>query len=457
MKKGIAFLMAMALLLGILAGCSSGVPSSGGTSGETSVVTSDGTGSTQENIEPADPIELVSWVNEAHTGIFEYGEKLYNEKHPNNPLKLSMEFYPVTEMHNKLLIALQSGVGAPDIVDINLTWWSNFVRGEIQLVPLNDIVEPVLDHMVTSRFDLYAKDGTYYGIPTHVGATVMYYNMEIIEKAGLSVKDVDAVETWDQYLELGRKVSTATGKAWTAYETLNQRPYWPLLNQSGLDYINENGEVTMDSPENIKVLEWMNDVFKGGLAVAAPGGDVINESFYNWMNGGNCTSLLMPSWYMVRLKNYMPDLSGKMIMRPVPVFEKGQPRSTCVGGTPTAITKQCKNIDEAKEFLSLAKLSDEGSINIWETCSFDPVNTNVWSDERLMKPMEYFRGESFFDIMLPYVKDGIPSPRNPSDSKSTTAQELVRNNVMYEVFVKGEKTPSQALTDAANEVRKAAK
>ena len=29
----------------------------------------------------------------------------------------------------------------------------------------------------------------------------------------------------------------------------------------------------------------------------------------------------------------------------------------------------------------------------------------------------------------------------------------MRNNVMYEVFVTQEKTPEQALTDAANEVR----
>ena len=127
-----------------------------------------------------------------------------------------------------------------------------------------------------------------------------------------------------------------------------------------------------------------------------------------------------------------------------------------MGGTPTAITVQCQHIDEAKELLYLAKMSDEGSINIWKSCSFDPVNTNVWNNEALLEPMEYFRDESFFEIMLPYVEEGIPSPTNPSDAKSTTAQELMRNNVMYEVFVTGEKTPEQALTDAANEVRSAA-
>lgn len=407
----------------------------------------------EEATEPADPIELVCWVNEEHTDIFEYGAELYNKAHPNNPIELTLEFYPVTEMHNKLLIALQSGVGAPDIVDINLTWWSNFMQGDIQLVPLNDIVEPELDHMVKSRFDLYSKDGSYYGIPTHVGATCMYYNMDLIEQAGVTVEEIDGIETWDQYLEIGRKVTDATGMAWTAYETLNQRPYWPLLNASGLDYIDADGNVTMDSEENIALLEWMYEVFQEGLATEAPGGDLINENFYNWMNGGNCASLLMPSWYMVRLMDYMPDLSGKMIVRPVPVFEEGQPHSTCVGGTPTAITTQCEYIDEAKELLYWAKMSDEGSINIWESCKFDPVNLNVWSDPSPAEPMDYFSGESFFEIMRPYIEEGIPSPINPSDAKSTTAQELMRNNVMYEVFVTQEKSPEQALIDAANEVR----
>ncbi len=461
MKKIIAFLLLLTMLVSVTA-CSGNSASSGSDAANDNSAPAQESAASEEDskaakeeepAEAADPIELTCWVNEEHVDIFETGERLYNEQHPQNPIKLSLEFYPVAEMHNKLLIALQSGVGAPDIVDINLTWWSNFLQGDIQLVPLNDIVEPELDHMVTSRFDLYAKDGTYYGIPTHVGATVMYYNMDVIEKAGVTIEEIDAIETWDQYLEVGRKVTAASDVAWTAYETLNQRPYWPLLNECGLDYIDENGEVTMDNEENIALLEWMYDVFQEGLAVEAPGGDLINENFYNWMNAGNCASILMPSWYMVRLTSYVPDLSGKMIIRPVPVFEKGQPHSTCVGGTPTAITVQCEHIEEAKELLYWAKLSDEGSINIWESRAFDPVNINVWTDERLTEPMEYFSGESFFEIMLPYIKDGIPSPTNPGDAKSTTAQELMRNNVMYQVFVTQEKTPAQALTDAANEVR----
>ncbi|WP_142688686.1 extracellular solute-binding protein, partial [Acinetobacter baumannii] len=86
---------------------------------------------------------------------------------------------PYDDMHNKLLIALQSGVGAPDLVDIELGKYANFLKGDIQLVPLNDIVEPELDNIVKARVEIYSKDNTYYGICFHVGAAVIYYNTEL--------------------------------------------------------------------------------------------------------------------------------------------------------------------------------------------------------------------------------------------------------------------------------------
>ena len=99
--------------------------------------------------------------------------------------------------------------------------FSNFLKGDIQLVPLNDIVEKELSSCVQSRFDLYKKDSSYYGIPTHVGASVVYYNMEILEKAGFTIEDVDAIETWDQYKEMGLQVFEKTGIPMTIYEVSN--------------------------------------------------------------------------------------------------------------------------------------------------------------------------------------------------------------------------------------------
>ena len=192
MKKLLASALALttALSLAACGGGSSG-NSGGGNAGGTQAEAAGGQSDSGEgNV-------ITVWTsNELHNQMFEFGEKVYNEKHGDNPVELKIEVYPNAEMANKLLIALQSGVGAPDIADININYFSNFLKGDIQLVPLNDIVEKELPSCVQSRFDLYKEDGTYYGIPTHVGASVVYYNMEIIEKAGFTIEDVDAIETW---------------------------------------------------------------------------------------------------------------------------------------------------------------------------------------------------------------------------------------------------------------------
>ena len=96
--------------------------------------------------------------------------------HPDRPIEIKSEVYPYDDMHNKMLIALQSGVGAPDMCDIEISKFPNFLKGKvenIQLVPLNDIIDPVKENFVQARFDIYSKDGVYYGTPYHVGATVM--------------------------------------------------------------------------------------------------------------------------------------------------------------------------------------------------------------------------------------------------------------------------------------------
>lgn len=74
----------------------------------------------------------------------------------------------------------------------------------------------------------------------------------------------------------------------------------------------------------------------------------------------------------------MKDLSGKIAIAPIPVIEKGMPRSVGGGGTGTVVTKTAKDIQLAKDFLAFAKLSLDANKEIWNTLGFDPVNMDVW-------------------------------------------------------------------------------
>ncbi|NLG83770.1 MAG: extracellular solute-binding protein [Firmicutes bacterium] len=376
----------------------------------------------------------------------------WNKANPNNQIALKPEVYGYDEMHNKLLIALQSGVGAPDLADIEISKFANYLKGKTpQLVSLNSIVNPVINKCVKSRFDIYAKNGKYYGIDYHVGATVMYYNKEYLDKAGV---DPDKIVTWDDYVEAGKKVVAATGKPMTTVEVTEHWTLYPLIIQYGSDIFTKDGKVILDNEANVKVLTFLRDmVHKHKIAIPAPGGFHHSEEYWAFMNKGGAASLMMPMWYMGRFVQYMPDLKGKMIIRPLPVWKKGGIRSAGMGGTGTAITAQCKNKDLAMKFLAHAKLSREGAIKTWTILGFDPIRWDVWDDPAMRVENDFTKyfGKDIFTMLL-QIKDSI-APTVITE-KYPLAIDLLKKNVSFKVIKEQSATPEQALKEAADELRK---
>jgi arabinosaccharide transport system substrate-binding protein len=407
-------------------------------------------GGGQDSAASGKTTKLSMWVfNAIHATFYKDALARWNAANPNKQIDLTIEEYPNAEMHNKLLLSFQSGVGAPDLVDININYFSNFMKGQIPLVPLNKVVDPVRDKFIQSRFDIYSKDGKVYGLPTHVGATVVYYNKEILDKAGV---DFNKIVTWDDYVKAGKQVVEKTGIPMTSFEVVDQRPFWPMIVQRGGDYLDKNGKVVLDSDINIKTLQAMLDmIVKDKIAIEMPGGATGREEFWPFMNKGGQASLIMPMWFMSRFINYMPDLKGKIYVRPLPIWEKGNTRSAGIGGTGTSVTTQSKNQDLAIEFLAFAKLTKESNIKLWTMLKFDPPRWDVWDSPELLSPDPYFGNEAVFKTLLSF-KDEMPSPTNAL--LSSPAQDAVRSQVMFKVLKEKSVTPEKGLKDAAAELRK---
>lgn len=395
---------------------------------------------------------LTFWTfQELHKLFMDEAVERWNENNPDNTIVLETSVYPYDQMHNKLLIALQSGVGAPDLADIEISKFANYLKGSRpQLVPLNDAVEPVLDKVIKARFDNYSKDDNFYGMPYHVGATVMYYNQEYLNEAGV---DVDEIITWDDYVEAGKKVKKATGKPMTTVEVTEHWTFYPMISQAGSDIFAPDGEVILDNETNIKVLQFINDmVHKDEIAIPAPGGFHHSEEYWAFMNNGGAASLMMPLWYMGRFVQYMPDLEGKIVIRPLPVWEEDGNRSAGMGGTGTVVTIQSKNKDLAVEFLAEAKLSEEGSKKLWSVLGFDPVRWDVWDAPEMKADnvyTEYFSKDIF--NMLLEIKDEI----NPTivTEKYPKAIDLLKKNVSFKTVKEQSMTPEKVLEETAEELK----
>ncbi|WP_159882177.1 ABC transporter substrate-binding protein [Paenibacillus puerhi] len=392
---------------------------------------------------------LTFWTfNELHQTFMEHMAKSWNASHPDRPIELEATTFPYDDAHNKLLVALQSGTGAPDLADIEISKIGNFLKGTPQLVALNDIVDPEKGNLVMSRIDNYAKDGKYYGIDYHVGAQVIYYNKEILDKAGVNADDI---KTWDDFAKAGKQVLEKTGKPMTSLETTDQWSYWPMVVQHGSDFLDKEGNVTLNSSANLEALAYMQRLVQEKVAVLAPGGFHHAEEYYGFMNKGGAASVWMPMWYMGRFTDYMPDLKGKIIIKPMPVFKQGEKRSSGMGGTGTVLTNQSKQQEIAKQFLAYSKISKEGNIEIWKQLGFDPIRSDVWSDPALKEDNKFtaYFGKQIFDVLIG-MKDEI-APTNIKE-RTPAVSDIVKTKVVFQVL-NDKKDPKQVLEDAAKSIK----
>lgn len=411
-SKILTVLLAAALAAGSLAGCGQDSQDKE-TKAETQAEDKAGeqeetSGEDVDTAQAEGDADLEMWTFvELHGKHFEDMCAKWNEENPDRQINLSVNVLPYEEMHNNLQIALQSGEGAPDIVDIELGKYANFLKGEPQLVELNDVIDPYRDTLVESRIELYSKDGKNYGIPSHVGATVAFYNTEILEAADV---DYTQIVTWDDLKEAGLKVKEATGKYMISVDTSALWQLNDLLAQQGVDWVDDEGNVNVNIPEAQRGLEMLKDLQESGVATTIPGGNPDMEEAYAYYNQGEVATAVMPMWQMSRYTSYMTDLKGKIAIAPVPVLEEGMPSSVGGGGTGTCVTNQCEDVQLAKDFLAYAKLSVEGNIGLWDNLGFDPCNMEVWTMEDVTHNpdnefVQYFQNNPF-DV-LNEIKDGI--------------------------------------------------
>lgn len=358
-------------------------------------------------------MEMWSFV-ELHNNFYAKMLEKWNEENPDRQIQITFTTYPFADMHNKLIMALQTGEGAPDLCDIERGQFPNFLQGEPQLYALNDALAPYQEDLVQSRFDIYAKDGTYYGAPTHVGATVMYYNDELLQSYGI---DYSTIKTWDDYTAAAEKLKEASNGevTMTSVDTGGTDWLWVAMAEHGEDYTDADGKVTVPASwEKMLTMQqgWIND----GLAVVSPDGQLDTEGGRQIIMDQKIASFPKALWYMSRFLSYSNgeletmDAPGKWAIAPCPVFEEGQPRSVGIGGTGTVVTNQSVDPALAAEFISYAKCSYDGCVGIWEELGFDVCNTSVWQDEKITKDtsnkyIAFFKTNPF-DV-LNEIKDEI--------------------------------------------------
>ena len=316
--------------------------------------------------------EMEFWTFvELHGQFYENMAEKWNEANPDKQVKVNVNVMPYDDMHNKLQIALTSGEGAPDFVDIEQGKFANFTQGTPALMDLTDAAEPYTStgDIVQSRLDLYSKDGKLYGLPTHVGATVAFYNTELLDAAGI---DYTTIKTWDDFkaacekLEAngttplvisGKNGSTLTGtmEQLNSFYTIDGAPYESreALKDGSFDFT-KNTQF-LDLYAELYDNGWFNeDIFTADQTTQFKYLGSGDYGFIPWGSPANIQTM----------KTYTPDVNFGII--PVPAVEEGGNAAYTVGeGSCLAISNTSENIDCCKALLNFLLEKD----NLTEYCT----------------------------------------------------------------------------------------
>ncbi len=386
-------------------------------------------------------LEVWTFVNTHARWYREMGDK-FTKENPNIEIKVTEIAYQ--EMHDRLLVALQSGgVGAPDIADIEQGRFGDFLRGgDPGLIDLKPRLEAggYLDKLVAAREALYSYGGKIYGIEHALTPVVYYYRADLWDKAGV---DPNKLETWDDFVEAAKKVAAGGAAAMPVFEDLHP----VLLRQRGADYFNEKGEVTIDSEISISTMDWILKQMDAKVFAQAAED---NYSAPDWAayKEGKFAGVIGADWYAGFLKDNVPETKGKWKAAPLPAWEKGGSRTSVNGGTGSCIVATSKNIEAAWKFQEFTMLSVEGNVRRFELTTLFPPLLPAMGDQRLHAKDAYFSDQDL-GALFASVADKTPTQyQSPFRAKLNS---LV--TAAYQDIIDRKRTPKEVFTEIANQIR----
>ena len=361
--------------------------------------------------------------------------------------------YATADLYQQLQLAISSGVGAPDVALVESSHLAQFVDFG-GLADLTERVQPYLTDVNQFKWTQAELGGSYYAMPWDSGPVVMYYRRDVFEAAGLPT-DPEAVSnsvaTWSDYLELCQTIKEATGSDCFAQNKANNyaRSFEMMLWQQGLGYYNEQGEITVDSSQNVATLEMLGRFWDAGLL----------SDQLEWTDGwyaelaseeSPVATLVIAGWMGTFLKDWIaPGTEGLWGVALMPAMDVGQVRAANDGGSNFVISEQSENKDAAWAFTEFMLGREESQVELFAASDFLPSLETTYDAPVFSEPDPFFGGQEVREIYIEVARE-IPQAYIYGPNYT-----LMNGYVATAIqkYATGNATAEEALQEAANAIR----
>ncbi len=343
----------------------------------------------------------MGWPEQHVRPLFE----MFSQAHPEiDPVVTPIPF-------DNLLQALEVQLGArtplPDIymADGSLTA-SYAVRGHA--LDLTSVFGPEQDRFTAAGWDQGTWRNRLYTAPLHTSSPLLYINRRLFAAAGIDIPAADPAQrlTWEQTVEIGRRLTDRSRDTWGLVIEQSARPYQilPIMQSHGATVISEDGlSVTghIDSPRFVEAAQFYADLFN--RHAISPKGVFDLALAREVFTSGRAGMLIAGTWAL--------DLFDRVqgldyVAVPHPSFAAGRP-VTCTGSWHIALNPRSRNRDQ--QLTLLRYFMSPGLQQAWFRLRTNPPVLKATYETM----PEVFSSPAWRIVLHELNTTAVPRPRTP--------------------------------------------
>jgi multiple sugar transport system substrate-binding protein len=272
--------------------------------------------------------------------------------------------------------------------------------------PLNQFFESeaaitaYLDDILPGPIEANLIDGTLYALPAFTDAQFLYYRADLLEKYGF-----EPPTTWEELMEQALAVTEGEGDP--SLQGFNYQgfrgegticTFLQALWSAGGHWIDDAGNVTLQTPEARRALEWYESTLQSGITVpeiAEMSTDLSRQQF----QAGNVVFMLNWGYAWAHFQGSSPqatEVAGLVGVAPLPAFE-GNQSATCIGGWQWAINPFSANKDAAWRVLEFLASPDAQRVLAVQASNV-PARHSLYDDPEVLEAAPHFG--DFYDVII---------------------------------------------------------
>jgi multiple sugar transport system substrate-binding protein len=336
----------------------------------------------------------------------------------------------------------------PDVLAVDVIWPGDFAaRGWI--APLDAYFDDAELAEFLPGFAAAAQiDGSTYAIPLYIDGIHLFYRSDLLEKYGF-----EAPRTWEALIDQAQTILAGEANPdlvgfvsmWAKIEGLFMN-WLAFLHGAGGTFFDDAGDLAFAGPEGVKALQTMVDMLHQERIVPESALTFRPDDARVLFQQGRAVFMMVQDFVLAPLTAADSPVRDVTAFTRVPVFE-GAPAdspSTVSGGFLLAVNANSRHPAEAADLIRCFT-SYEAQVLATLVQGKVPVRASVYQDARVQaeNPVVAQLGANFeYGFTRPSAATGTAYPEISEIMQTEISAALLR-----------QKTPEQALSDAAAQVR----